>query len=432
MQSRFVSLGLMILIGLLPFHTLFVVWATRTFGNVYIWSAWEQVVLASVATAGLLLFVKDTKLRRALAAQPVNWLVAAYLLLTLLYLVLAKDYAKALVGLVFNTRFLLAFVLAQIAVYYVPSFAGKIKKLILLTGLAVAALAWVLHFLPADLLTHVGYDKPGVNTFGIPPAYHLVAGEGSPVRAQATLRGPNVFGAFLILPAVGFMFMLFSKNRSATSKRAVWPLSLIVMGVVLSHSRSAWMGAMLAAGLVGFYVTKRQHLALWASLFVVSAALAGSAVLARQNQLVKEVIFHESTNQSARRQESNQAHLENSKAAAADARRNPFGSGLGTAGPVSSIDGQAKVAENYFLQIFQEIGILGVGLFVAIQIALAASLWRLRQNQNAQIALVVLAGLTLTNMFLHTWADEVVAISFWGFAGAVLGSAIIKPTRKQT
>lgn len=424
--KRFLALGLLALVAVLPFHTVLVVWATRNFGAIYVWNAWKEVLLILISGACVGLIVRDKKLKQSIFSRPTNRLIGAYILLNTLYFIVAGNHFRALVGLAFNLRFLLIFILAQVAVFYMPDFSQKLKKLILTTGLIVAGIALLLHFLPVGILTHLGYDQPGTNTFGIPPAFHLVAGEASPVRAQSTLRGPNVFGALLILPLVILLFRIFDRSKREAD---IYYLAPIIMGIVLSYSRSAWLGALLAAGLVGFFVKKIQMLKLWAVLAAICIFVVGASVFMRQNYYVKAIIFHESITQTSVTEEtSNEGHIESSIEASAEVSRKPFGSGLGTAGPVSVIDGgQAKVAENYFLQIFQETGWLGSLLLIAIHGSLGIELWRRRRNQYASIALVAFVGLVLTNFLLHTWADEVVALTFWCFAGvAIMEQKMIK------
>ena len=417
------------IIYFVPFSTLLTVWATRNFGGVYLWSSWKELLLATAAALGTHLLLTDEKLRVVITKIVVNRLIAIYFLLNLGYFVWANDHFKALAGLIFNCRFLLIFILAQIASYYFGGLADKLKKTILILGIIVASLAILLHFLPLGSLQSFGYDRPGINTFGIPPAYHLAAGEGSPVRAQSTLRGPNVFGAFLILPLAILLFRVFGKRRSGRLDNL--SLCLVLAGLFLSYSRSAWLGAILTAGLVSLFLKTAKKYWLMASLVAMVLISIFAVRFWGESRFVRTVIFHQPISKTAQTEESNAGHLRNTTHAAADLRRHPFGKGLGTAGPVSVINGgQARVAENYFLQIFQETGWLGSVLLASVHLSLGLALWRNRANHLVLLAGISFAGLILTNLFLHTWADETVALTWWAYSGAVIGNGIMNKRRK--
>jgi hypothetical protein len=106
----------------------------------------------------------------------------------------------------------------------------------------------------------------------------------------------------------------------------------------------------------------------------------------------------------------------------------PFGRGPGSAGPASEHnDKPARISENYFLQIGQEAGWLGLGLFAAITILVGKTLWDKREDQLAMIMLVSLIGLTFVNLLLHAWADDTLAYVWWGMAGVAVGSVVVKP-----
>ena len=111
--------------------------------------------------------------------------------------------------------------------------------------------------------------------------------------------------------------------------------------------------------------------------------------------------------------------------------REPLGQGPGTAGPASfRNDNPARISENYFIQIGQEVGILGLLLFVAINIGIARELWVRRDQLLSLVLLTSLAGLTLVNLISHAWADDTLGLIFWGLAGIAIASH--KPTPERS
>ena len=103
--------------------------------------------------------------------------------------------------------------------------------------------------------------------------------------------------------------------------------------------------------------------------------------------------------------------------------KEPFGRGIGTAGPASmpEDDVPARNSENYFLGLGQELGWLGMGLFIAICYRLG---WALHKQKNtlAGAMFATLIGLTLVNLLSYAWADVTLAYLWWGLAAIALAS----------
>ena len=59
-------------------------------------------------------------------------------------------------------------------------------------------------------------------------------------RARGTFKDPNVFGAFLILPALLALQTVIAGRFAQALRRAWLLLGLFTVGVLLSFSRAAW------------------------------------------------------------------------------------------------------------------------------------------------------------------------------------------------
>jgi hypothetical protein len=66
-------------------------------------------------------------------------------------------------------------------------------------------------------------------------------------RASGTFKDPNVFGAFLILPAL-FALQSVVSDSLAKSLRSTIALGIIALAILLAFSRAAWGGLVLTAG----------------------------------------------------------------------------------------------------------------------------------------------------------------------------------------
>jgi O-antigen ligase len=106
---------------------------------------------------------------------------------------------------------------------------------------------------------------------------------------------------------------------------------------------------------------------------------------------------------------------------------------VGSAGPASfrNTDGVPKIAENYYLQLGQEVGVLGMALFIAINILVGVELWKLRTQTLSRILLASLVGITFINLVSHAWTDDTISYVWWGLAGIALSPVILKSRHKQ-
>lgn len=118
-------------------------------------------------------------------------------------------------------------------------------------------------------------------------------------RASGTFKDPNVFGAFLVLPAVYCLHLAIDRPL----RRALWPLAcaaVLSLGVLLSFSRGAWINlaiAVLAFGYLAFVTANSNR----ARTRIVGLAVASilalglMAALAVQNDRVGDLLSERAT-----------------------------------------------------------------------------------------------------------------------------------------
>ncbi|HEX7368184.1 MAG TPA: hypothetical protein VF261_00825, partial [Candidatus Saccharimonadales bacterium] len=158
------------------------------------------------------------------------------------------------------------------------------------------------------------------------------------------------------------------------------------------------------------------------SIVIILAAVAVAFLLAlRHNATFQDVVLHTNSH-SAIAATSDAGHATALENGARDLLREPLGEGPGTAGPASVYNTRrpARDAENYFLQIGQETGWIGLLLFAAINVVVGRALWRRRHQSLALGLLASLVGITAVNMFLPAWTDDTLAYLWWGLAGMAI------------
>jgi hypothetical protein len=367
--------------------------------------------------------VTDSKLKKTFLSSRLNQLILAYAVLTIVWGVAAwlldKVTLKAFgYGLIVNLRFLAFFGVAWVAAQKVPKFFTAWPKW-LTWSLAVVVLIGLLQYLvlPYDFLKHFGYGEQTIFP------YETINHNLDDLRVFSTLRGANPLGAYLVL-AVSVLAVVWKKQLRT------WRTGLLVAALItlyLTFSRSAWIGMVLSLAVIVWCSVKSEKLKkiglLVAAGSVILVGLVG--FLARDNTTVQNVLFH-TNEKSTITTSSNEGHASALKSGLKDIAHEPLGGGVGSAGPASVYGHKTRIAENYFIQTGQEVGWLGMLLFLLINVFLALGLWARRQDPLALGLFAALIGLTFINLLSHAWTDDTLAYLFWGLAGVALARAPAK------
>jgi hypothetical protein len=332
---------------------------------------------------------------------------------------------SALLGTTYNVR-IACFVLvgAGAALLRPKTFAfSSIFKIVLIVSTVVAALGIVQYFLPKDILTHLGYDV----SRGVRPNFFIDDNPAFP-RIMATLRDPNSLGAYLLLPLAALVGLSL-KIRNSMSVRNVFIVAALVLhlaAIYLTFSRSAWAGALLVIGLTFWWNFSSQLVRFskkwWSVIGVLLVLIGGILYWQRNNSTIDGVITHSTTAQRGA-YDSNEFHWMYVRDGVVGIWREPLGHGPGTAGLVSIRDpGGGHLTENYYIQVGYEVGVLGLLLFVLLNIWVYVRIWR-SKSPWAPMLLVSFWAYLFINMLLHIWSNEAVAAQWWLLAGiAIAGS----------
>lgn len=408
---------------LVPFHAFLTVWGSALLGHYTLFRLWDEVLLLVLIGIIAVWIGREKPLRAWLFGNLLVRLILAYGLLTVLLGVISylkgDVTPKALAyGLLSNLRYLVWFV----AVAVVARHSGVLEKRwlkLLLLPVAIVVLFAVLQYtvLPHDFLSHFGYNAQTT----IAPI-ETINHNSHYIRVQSTLRGANPLGAYLVL-ALGVVATIFAWRKRGRVAYGVFGL-LVLGALYASGSRSAWIGAALALAVIGFLrlQSRRGKVVFGCVTLAVLVVLAGLFLAFRNNTGLENALLH-TQKHSAVTTSSNSAHASALKTGLKEVVQQPFGDGPGTAGPASEYNGShgARIAENYYVQIAQETGWLGLGLFLSILIIVGIELYRrARVSPLALTLFAALIGLSFVNMLSHAWSDDTLAYVWWGLAGIAL------------
>ncbi len=428
MVNRLKQLSLYIFYGLLAYMPLHIFISTvigTTLGSLEFAKVAKDFVLVIGFVFALVASIKQPWFKQ-LFRDKLAWLVLGYVGLTiLLALIKPTEFDAELLGLVYNARFLLMAIYAGLLVnlFNRKAVLKKSMQIVLVSGVAVATFGVMQYLLiPNDALTHVGYSREN----GVLPVF-FIDDKPDLERVMSTVRDPNSLGSYLIiLLSITITLLLQKRNK----KYALF-LFVTLLCLWFTFSRSAWVGALIAVGVLlllsegrvkNYLVARRQILI--PGVVVCTMLFAGSLYAARNSYFIQNVIFH--ADESTALEDPNQLRVRFLRESLGGVLDDPIGSGPGTAG-LASIRNETQgteLNENYYLQIASEVGIIGVVLFLGI---LAVVGWRLYGLRADPISLALLAsfiGLAFANLLVHIWSNEAVAYTWWALAGLTVSAHI--------
>lgn len=430
--------ALVVLFALLPFHQLGLALLyriglpaelVRPLGN------WKELLLAGVVLAGL-----NAWLQGGTRLDALDKLAVAYVVLVSIYFLFPElvnppgffdpgaptDRYVQLLAWRVDTLFLIAFLGARHAP--LGDVRPRVTQAILVVGTIAAAMAMV-EFVAPGVWDWIAIEVCQVNRYrvqvvGVQPFDYgtvvirdLVAGR-EVVRAGSLLLSPLSLGFYLLLPfAVAVQQLL-------RPRPGLWGLpcaAVLAGGLLVTFTRSAILGAIvvcfvaLRARRSGAPARRARLALILAAAIVIAVPVAARTGLGARTSTALE------------NQGSTADHLRGLTTGVKTMIDEPLGLGLGTQPGVGDRFATATklTSENAYLQIANELGVVALGLFVALLVLLLRRL-RVAASESdddpmagawhsAAVALVV------GGMFLHIWNDFTMAWSFWAGAGIVLG-----------
>jgi hypothetical protein len=411
---------------LLPFHALLSTWAGSRFGQLDLMRTWKEILILLMLPAVLWLTWRQREIRQWLFKSWIFYLITIYMALNLIlgfwaYHTGRVSEAALIYALIINLRFLYFFLVCVIVAACSNFLVNNWAKILLVpSGIVIIVGLIQRFFLPSDFLKHFGYGPTTI------PTYQTVDANVDYARVQSTLRGANPLGAYLILTTTAWALVLRPRIY-------LWGAGLAAALVVLfyTYSRSAAVGLMLALASFGWILMKRPTTKWIIAGVLAPLIVSGLYIGFRSSPAIQDVFLHTSSS-SASAASSNQIRNTALKDASRDIINQPWGRGPGTAGPASfRNDHPARIAEDYYLQLGQELGVLGLILFLAINVAVAWELWLKRQDDLPRILIATLIGISFVNLVSHAWTDDTLSLLWWGLAGIALAPGILKPRNKN-
>ena len=411
--------GAYFLLAYMPYHIFLSQSLSLVTGGLEIWKLAKDGLTGLLALLVIgLVYIKSKQNK---VFNTLLGLSVAYALAFVLVWAINRDiYVRtALLGTLYVLRVVAYVIIGFGSVILAPRIVTnqKIAKLLLVVAITVAAIGVLQYFLPKDILTHLGYSTAR----GVKPNFFIDDKPDLP-RIMSTLRDPNSLAAYLILPLSVSIGLFFDHKNRRTLFAGI--SLLFGLALFLTFSRGGLLGVLVAIFAL-FVLQFRDWLKAHAKPIAL-VCIAGLSVLGaggyifRDQYVVQNIILHsdESTKAS---EDSNQLHARLALDGAKAIARKPLGHGPGTAGIVSIQNPNGGVlTENYYVQIGYEVGLIGLGLFMAIW---GYVLYLLARNRSllASCLLASAVAYAVLCLIMHLWTNEAIAATWWVTAGLVIG-----------
>ncbi|MBI4363341.1 MAG: O-antigen ligase family protein [Candidatus Doudnabacteria bacterium] len=358
--------------------------------------------------------------RETNVSQTIKWLILAIILWASVSLLHVKH-----LDLGFYNLFKLVELLGLMVI--IPSIIAKkglfkvALWLILVAGVFQAVLGiWQFHVQHQLGLSWLGeYIAP----LGTPGLATLDLFGQKIIRAYGTFPHPNVLGGFLLFPlSAGFFLVSHETNNKKRLILAIF-LIIITFGIFFSFSRIAWIGAIMLYALALFYYIKNlMKPALISALLVllISAMVMG---LGYKSYIVSRATDVKDTRSINDRGLFNQFGIEAIK-------NSPFlGTGIGNYIPdlisrKSLEPWQYQPPHNVYLFQAAELGLVGLGLFLALVYQIFKNAWSRWPKNETYFFLSLVFVLLLIGLFDHYLITvQQGKLTLFTALGLLLGSA---------
>ena len=382
--------------------------------------AWKEVLIVLLSILAIVLITKHELWLTIWK----SWIIRLCLLYALLHFalltVINHGMLASVAGLMIDLRFIAFFLLSYVYGLIEPKAKQRAFKAVAVGSIVVVGFGLLqITVLPDDVLKYIGYSNDTIAPYG------TIDKNPDFVRINSTLRGPNPLGAFIVVTFSLFVAWWVRHRKTITQRQYVYACLLTASMIAVlfaTYSRSAYIGVIVGLLTIGIATIRRIDKK-WGYITAgVAVASFLGLFLLQQTDWYANVVLHEDP-QSKVVTKSNTEHIRSLRASYTSFTRHPFGQGVGSTGSASLYgdNSTSSVVENTYLFVARETGWLGLLLFLAIYALILMKLWhRRKQSWEATGLLAGGVALAVIGLLLPVWADDTVALIWWGLTGVVL------------
>ncbi len=428
--ARVRTIGTFLLLAILPLHAFIATTAKTLITNPTLFTlliTWKELLAISLLVVMGIEILLNWQEQRQKKLDQIDILIVLY---TLIALIFAATQHTSLAQWAFGIRI---DVLPFICILFFRRVRWPNVQKLLTAVLAVGVLTAIFGIaqsvlLPESWLATIGYSQ---NTYITVPGAGVIATgtttaalSSCPLlehtsdfcRAISTFGGPTRFGVYMLV-IIGLILGLRKTEKDHTN-RALWGGALLICSIAafLTFSRSVWIGLLAMLCVWSLLRWGKRALAVGAVSIVVVGAIGIFALS------LKDSSQHQNPLKSIlTRSGSSSKHLEYARNGVAALIQNPLGRGVGTVGPAADRY-TPFLTENWFLQIFVEMGVAGGVAFLLFIGALMQALYKTK-TPLSQGVLLGLIGVCVAGLFTHSFEELAAGYTLMILSGLLLADS---------
>jgi len=378
----------------------------------FILGSWKELIILALLIYVVIRAIKEKKL--AFKVQSVDWLIIGLAGLMLIsFLLSGLNFAALAFGIKYDLMFLILYLVIK-SLSFSKAELWQLFKVILVTTLIVVIFSVLQIIFGNSLMTWFGYTDQGQWQ----PYQALQTSQtiGNQTRIPGTLSGPNQLGVYMAM--IGLIILASLKKLVIPKlKKLLYPLlTLVLLVIIFSFSRTAWIS--LALGFLAMVIycftnkvkdkqIQKKYLTIAGAVILVVIILAWLAVnlgwadniLTRHTDFDRKQLLYQSS----------QLLIDN-----------PLGLGIGQVGPAAQWTkgpDLSVISENNYLQYGLELGLIGLIIYFMIFINWFKTLFKkLSPGQGIKPALVLgtlvaFIAVLISGLFLHTFTDATLMLT---------------------
>ncbi len=227
------------------------------------------------------------------------------------------------------------------------------------------------------------------------------------------------------------ILILFSGATRSTLRVALWWTAILVPCLLLTYTRSAYLGLIVGVGVL--CILKRPPLKHILGVGVIASCCVCGVVQFYGNVTSKSSLGQRLESIFSQDDQSSLAHKERMQSAVRVVAADPLGIGLGKYGTVqarfSGGVSEAAYTENWILEVAVETGVIGAFAYVALTAAVLVSLvLRIRGKiacpKMLTAAIAVFVAMTIAGIMIPVWDTLLPTVYTWALVGMALNPSL--------
>lgn len=437
--ETFLKWTLWLAVFTLPFHGLIVTYLKCKMDlDVTLIRFWKEIFVLVFLSGAFYIALKEAKwkLFNIFEGNNLVWLTSTVILCTFIYIFFPYFQLKpaSLLGFRYDAFFLFCILIG----FYLSTVKKNIDfilKTVFISAIIIMGvfLPWYL-FWDMSSISSLWYSTK-VSTYSASECLAFSQNVDGHYRLQATFWWPIRFSVFLTVFYLLYLGTILNKLKTNSLKKYLIigiPTIFVLLGIYYSYTKTSLLGLFFWLGLIVWLANKLIYKKRIPKKMVITWISGLSLLIAGIIYIKRDLFLHIGAMLN---------RLDNLSHSVEMFFYNPFGYGLGIAGPATQIGNSIESAgwweistanptnvsrflpENWFVQIFLEQGVVGGFLFISLMVLLGYYLFDIAKKKKDFFSIALFASFCSLNFmafFTHSFEEAATSYTLFLIIGAYI------------